>query len=85
MEIQNYLNDKLDIEANKPVVDELSEVLFILITNSCNELSSYEQWDVIINNVKRIVDLEFINNVGLTNKTKFKHMDIMDNITSKIN
>ena len=85
IEIQNYLNDKLDIEANKPVVDELAEVLFILITNSCNELSSHEQWKLIINNVNSVVNLELSNNVGLTNKTKFKHMDIMDNINSKIN
>ena len=85
LDIQNYLNDKLDIEANKPVVDELSEVLFIFITNSSEELESHEKWSLIINNVKNIIELDLGNNVGLTNKTKFKHMDIMDNISSKIN
>tara|TARA_Y100000589_G_scaffold7938_1_gene6756 strand:- start:151 stop:1083 length:933 start_codon:yes stop_codon:yes gene_type:complete len=85
IDIQEYLTDKLDIEANKPIVDELSEVLFIFITNSVNELSSEEKWTKIRNNVQNITELKLINYVGLTNKTVFKHMDIMDNISVKIN
>ena len=85
LDIQTYLYDKLDVEANKPGIDELSEVLFIFITNSRIELESYEKWRLIVNNVKKIIGLEFVNTVGLTNKTKFKHMDILDNISSKIN
>ena len=85
LEIQEYLFDKIDIEANIPVVHELSEVLFIFITNSVENLKDQKEWSKIYNNVEQVSNMKPIEKVGLTNKSIFKHMDIIDNIKTKLN
>lgn len=85
LEIQEYLFDKIDIEANIPVVHELSEVLFIFITNSVENLKDETKWSKIYNNVEQVSHMKAREKVGLTNKSIFKHMDIIDNIKTKLN
>lgn len=85
LEIQEYLVDKIDIEANIPVVNELSEVLFIFVTNSVENLKREQCWCKIYNNVEQISNMKPREKVGVTNKSIFKHMDIIDNIKTKLN
>tara|TARA_Y100000768_G_scaffold388225_1_gene382887 strand:+ start:2576 stop:3505 length:930 start_codon:yes stop_codon:yes gene_type:complete len=79
--VQNNVNDRVNIETNKPFIDELSELIFILVTNSKCELSDQKQWDEISSNIKSISKMKQSINVGLTNKSIFKHMDILDLIS----
>tara|TARA_B100001769_G_scaffold275316_1_gene277189 strand:+ start:33424 stop:34350 length:927 start_codon:yes stop_codon:yes gene_type:complete len=81
LDIQNNVNDRINIETNKPFIDELSELIFILVTNSKSELSDQKQWDEISGNITSICKMEQSINVGLTNKSIFKHMDISDIIS----
>ena len=76
--IQEYLDSKLDVENHSAVVDELSELLYIMIT-SCKEIKN-KKWDKIVDNVESISKMKIKDRTSLTNKTVFKHMDIMDAI-----
>jgi len=80
MEVQLYMTDLKKSEENKPIVDELSEVIYILVKNSESVLKDAEEWEEIMN---RIIDISQMSNKsrpGITNKTIFKHMDILDEL-----
>ena len=81
--VQDYLHTLYDDEANKAIVDELSEVIFILVTNAHDELSSSNDWVTIHENILNITSLKVSDKEGLTNKSIFKHMDIVDDISKK--
>ena len=85
LEIQEYLFDKIDIEANIHVLQEYLQVLFIFITNSVENLKDEKKWSKIYNNVEQVSHMKAREKVGLTNKSIFKHMDIIDNIKTKLN
>ena len=70
----------MDQKDYKPVIDELSEVLFILIVNSNNIIEKSNEWNNIIDNVKLIANLKVTDKLSLTNKSIFKHMDILDEL-----
>ncbi len=76
--IQEYLVSKLDVENHSAVVDELSELLYIMII-PCKEIKD-KKWDNIVDNVESISKMKSKDKTSLTNKTVFKHMDIMDAI-----
>ena len=76
--IQEYLISKLDVENHGAVVDELSELLYIMII-PCKEIKD-NKWDKIVDNVESISKMKSKDKTSLTNKTVFKHMDIMDAI-----
>jgi len=77
-EVQSYMISLIYKENNKPIIDELSEVLFILVTNSYTVLENTEEWEQIIDNIRLIAGLKVNDRPSLTNKTIFKHMDILD-------
>jgi len=81
--VQDYLHTLYVDEANKAIVDELSEVIFILVTNAHDELSSSNDWVTIHENILNITSLKVSDKEGLTNKSIFKHMDIVDDISKK--
>lgn len=76
--IQEYLGSKLDVDNHSAVVDELSELLYIMII-PCKEIKN-NKWDKIVENVESISKMKSKDRTSLTNKTVFKHMDIMDAI-----
>ena len=59
--------------------DELSEILYIMITNSCDYLSKDDS-EIVINKVKNIGTLSPGKFPSLSNKAIFKFMDILDKI-----
>lgn len=75
---QKYLSEKISTEGNKEIVDELSENVYIFITNSNEDLEDEDDWDDIISEIERISKLQIKDYPSFTNKTKFKHMDILD-------
>ena len=65
----------------KSEIDELSENLYILLTNiPFLVLIKHNDW---IQLHKKILEFTNLNNkihTGITSKSKFKHMDIMDKL-----
>ena len=80
IEVQNYMNILMENEENKEVIDELSEVIYILVTNSVIILKEMNKWSGIIENIINISKMTVKSKPGLSNKTIFKHMDIVDEL-----
>jgi len=74
--VYNYIEEK----NKKNELDEISEILYILITNSFavikkNDLTIY---NTICCHIEKIISIKKENNSEITNKCLFKHMDIQD-------
>lgn len=78
--VQTYMMEKIQTEGNKEIVDELSENIFILITNSSEELEDEDEWENIIDNVKVYSKSNVKHFPSATTKSIFKHMDMLDDI-----
>tara|TARA_Y100000389_G_scaffold202360_1_gene247401 strand:+ start:61 stop:1050 length:990 start_codon:yes stop_codon:yes gene_type:complete len=79
--LQSYMMKLINTENNKPIVDELSEVLYILVTKSANFINEEveaEEWENILDNIRVISLMKVSDRPSLTNKSIFKHMDILD-------
>ena len=77
-DLQNYINTLVAEENNKSIVDELSEVLYILITNSYDMLKNEDSWQNIVDRVKQFSELKPNAVPSISNKAIFKHMDMLD-------
>lgn len=79
-EVQTYMKTTIMKENSTSIVDELSEVLFILVTSSKKELNKHDCWGGIVENIIEISNTKSKTRPSCTPKTIFKHLDIMDNI-----
>lgn len=61
-------------------IDEISENLFILITKGYERIKEHGEISLIKENVEKIANINKKNYLGITNKTIFKNMDILDSI-----
>ena len=61
---------------------EITENLYIFITLGKEKLKSIDSWNRIIHNINFIHVQDISSNKGLSNKIRFKHMDIIDNINT---
>ena len=78
--IQQYLMEKVVVAGNKEIVDELSENIYIFVTNSNENLDNEDEWDDIVSEIETVSKLQIKDCPSFTNKTKFKHMDMLDEI-----
>lgn len=69
----------INFENKRNEVDELSELLYILIVNGYSHLLDDHCKDI-HKNVSNIIDINFNDYMGITNKCIFKHMDILKEI-----
>lgn len=76
--IQSNINNFLDIENKNEIVNELSELLYIFIHINSNNIIIHNEWNDIYNNIIYISKLNSRAKISLSNKTIFKHMDILD-------
>jgi hypothetical protein len=79
--IQNIIikEETMTNESNRMIVEELSENLYILLTNiPFSTLASHNEWNQIMNNILKIKNTDTKTCMGITPKAKFKHMDILD-------
>ena len=77
-ELQVNLADYTNKENNVNIVEELSELLFYLITTGAPELKTVKkEWDQIIAQVTTISIMKAKSAPSISNKTIFKHMDIL--------
>jgi len=81
--VQNMLIDE-DTMLNHTmvgIVDELAENLYILLTNiPVHTLNTYNGWSTVYNNIVKIKSIDTKQYIGVSSKTKFKHMDILDKL-----
>ena len=78
-DLQEYMNNLVVKENNKTIVDELTEVLYILITNSYDIIKDVEkEWNLIFAFVKTVSTMKPCATNSISNKTVFKHMDMLD-------
>ena len=77
------LNTMISVKKEKNIIDEISELLYIMIINSYEYLSKINKnlSDIIYNNVIKITKMKTKDIPGITNKCIFKHMDILDEIS----
>jgi hypothetical protein len=76
-EIQTGLLDALRKENNVTIAEEMSELLYIMITNGCSRLKPLkEEWVQIVERVNRVCAIKIKTQPSISNKTIFKHMDI---------
>ena len=81
--IQNIMMDEENMlnESKRTEVDELTENLYILLTNiPFSTLVSYTGWSQIMANLIQIKNIDTKRYMGISPKSKFKHMDILDKL-----
>lgn len=82
-DLQNYQMLKIVEPDNKHIIDELSEVIYIIVTNSIsyfkNEIVNNE-WKEIIEKITKYSLMKVSDKPSITSKSIFKHMDILDAI-----
>jgi len=80
--IQERMFYLIKIENNNEIVDELSEITGSMILSGKDILHTSDKWCKIVNNVNSISKMKPKEQVSLTNKTVFKHMDIIDHLNT---
>jgi hypothetical protein len=77
-ELQTNLTDYIKAENNVNIVEELSELLYGLITTGAPKLKTQKvEWTAIMANVNIIGKMKAKSAPSISNKTIFKHMDIV--------
>ena len=77
-ELQTNLTDYIKAENNVNIVEELSELLYGLITTGAPKLKTQKaEWTAIMANVNVIGKMKAKSEPSISNKTIFKHMDIV--------
>ncbi len=81
-ELQNDINSYMKQPNKTNEVEEMTENIFILITKSKEHLVNTQYWDDIQRNVQNIslLKVKMKEFPSITNKTIFKHMDILEEI-----
>ena len=78
--LQKKMMSMITEEDNKSQVDEISETLFIFITNAYEELEDCDDWKEIKGSVRVVSEMGVKSQPSITNKSVFKHLDILDEI-----
>ena len=79
-EVQDDLMKFIKAENHVNIVDEMSELLYILIVNGYSLLKTIDEWSQILNCVEIVGSMKNKSNPSISNKTIFKHMDILEAI-----
>jgi hypothetical protein len=83
-ELQDTIISLLDEQGKQSIVEELSEIVFIMVKNSINnkKVSVYEStptlWNPIIDNIRLLATMKAKSKPSISSKTIFKHLDILD-------
>lgn len=78
--LQKKMMAMMTEEDNKSQVDEISETLFIFITNAHEDLEDCDTWNEIKSSVEVVSKMSVKSQLSITNKSIFKHLDILDEI-----
>lgn len=79
--------DKIEVNKNTAsqvhVIEELTENLYIFISELICEFKQHTSWDIILNNLTEYTNIKVSDYPGLTTRIKFKFMDMMDIVKKK--
>ena len=79
--------DKIEVNKNTAsqvhVIEELTENLYIFISELIREFKQHTSWDIILNNLTEYTNIKVSDYSGLTTRIKFKFMDMMDIVKKK--
>ena len=79
--------DKIEVNKNTAsqvhVIEELTENLYIFISELICELKQHTSWAIILKNITDYTKCKVSNYPGLTTRIKFKFMDMMDIVKKK--
>ena len=85
-----YQMSKMVEADNKHIVDELSEVIFIMVMKTipcfqengkCKDADATVEWNAIVDFVRNTAAMKVSDYPSITSKSIFKYMDIVDGIT----
>jgi len=77
-DLQSNIDNYISTENNANIVEEMSELLFYLMTTGAVALKPLKaDWDTMIAKVTRISAMKAKSAPSISNKTIFKHMDIL--------
>jgi hypothetical protein len=82
LQIQSYFMEKIIQEETKEIADELSEILHIFIINTSIVFRVKPEWVQIVQHIRNISTYKTKDFPSITNKSIFKHMDILDELHS---
>jgi hypothetical protein len=87
-DIQHKLLEEIAKENNSNIAEEMSEFIYIMIINGETTLKKSDanvngKWGEIIERVKVIAVKKHKSDPSITNKTIFKHMDILNAVNKK--
>ena len=83
-ELQDTMLSLVDETGKQNIIEELSEIVFIMVKNSINNkrVSAYVSipalWNPIIDNIKLLSSMKVKSKPSISSKTIFKHLDILD-------
>lgn len=78
--IQERIFTLIELDNNNEIIDELSEISGDMIVAGKVRLNACDIWEDILTNVNNISKMKPREHTSLTNKTMFKHMDIIDHL-----
>jgi hypothetical protein len=76
--LQKLIREYIKTPGKSNELDEISENIFIIIKNSHEELTKLEEWANVLNSVTYVSLLKVKSYPSITNKTIFKHTDILE-------
>ncbi len=76
--LQNVIETDLNDENEKVKIEELCENIFLIYTNGHNQIKIVPLFDDLFKRIANITTLDIKEHKGLSNKVKFKYMDIVE-------
>ena len=76
--LQKLIREYIKTPGKTNELDEISENMFIIIKNSHKQLVTLEEWANVLNSVTYVSLLKAKSYPSITNKTIFKHVDILE-------
>lgn len=81
--LQDLVFSYIDTPNKLNEVEEITENLFILITNSKADIANETKWESIVNNLTKCSQLKAKDKPSISSRAIFKYMDVLDNLKSK--
>lgn len=76
--IEDKLNKKINDALQRPIVEELTENLYIFVSELSSELKTNQRWQSVYESIERYSKCDISDYQGLNNRIKFKYMDMID-------
>jgi hypothetical protein len=82
-EIQKYIFEMIEIPGKTNEIEEMTENLFLLITESITYMTDNENGKDIIENIRKMSEWKVKEVPSISSRAIFKYKDLMDKLTAK--